>query len=347
MKKTMSLLVLICIATSLTACHKEVEEVATVTATEVKIQQPQKLIISAENISELKEVRSLNTKESVTCKWSSDGKTFWLVGLQEAKLYDSATFGEVAGYDVSEYAALYDVSSDGSTLAYSLDGAEIILYDVLKQDEIRIIQPDFYYHYASFSPDGKFLAIMSLDEIQANIWDVSTGKNVTTLEGFMTAAPVYSGRIAEDGKTFLWISRGTVQPMNIESKTMGPEFSHEDFVTSIALSPDGKILATTAAGTVNGEFTPLVKLWDPASGEELGYFTNADPFTSLTLSPNGSILAAGTKKTVIIWDAKNHNQLTTLLAYDEYINSLAFSPDGTQLVSCGTEGTVKIWKIVK
>ena len=347
MKKIISILMLICAAASFASCKKEIGGTVTATATKEQITQPQKFTISAESISNLKEIHSLNTINSATCKWNLGGRTFWLVSFREAKLYDGSTFEEIANYDVSENGALYNVSPDGIALAYSLKDEDLILYDVLHQKEIRKIHPDFYYSDAKFSPNGKYLAVISMEEIQIHIWDVDSGKEFTTLEGFETAAPVYSGIFGEDNKTFLWLSRGTVQPMDIKSKTMGPAFSHEDFVSSMALSPDGKILATAAAGTVNGKFTALTRLWNAKTGDELAYFTNADSFSSLTFSPDGSILAAGTNKLIIFWNTIAQKQLATVPAGNDYINSLAFSPDGTQLVSCSADGIAKIWKIVK
>ncbi len=302
-------------------------------------------VITADTIAKLTSTPVLQSTEAQTAKWTLDGKAFWLEGLRTATLYDSKTLQETASYDVGEYGALYDTSPDGKLIAYAVDDPSIILYDVVAQQEIARIPQDVFTQHTAFSPDGSTLGIASSDVWEITLWDVATAQATQTLTGFETAAPVYSFQFGADGKTILWIARATIQPMDIASAQLGPEISHEDFISSSTLSPDGKLLATSAAGTVDGEFKPIVTIWDDHSGEALVVFSNEDYFSSLAFSPDGSLLAAGNNGKVLFWDVSSYQSVGEITTDTGYVNSLQFSPDGTRLLTSTTEGSVQMWQV--
>lgn len=302
-------------------------------------------LISADNINSLTSTQELQFAEATTAKWTLDGKAFWLEGLRTATLYNSKTLQETASYDVGEYGALYDTSPDGRLIAYALDEPSVILFDVVDQQEVARIPQDAFTQQTAFSTDGNMLGTASSDIWEITLWDVATAQATQTLTGFETAAPVYSFQFGADGKTILWIARATIQPMDIESAQLGHEISHEDFISSSALSPDGKLLATSAAGTVDGEFKPIVTIWDAHSGEALAVFSNADYFSSLAFSPDGSLLAAGNNGKVLFWDVSNYQAIGEINTHAGYVDSVQFSPDGTHLLTCTTEGSVQMWQV--
>jgi WD40 repeat protein len=303
--------------------------------------------ISAENINQLTSTQELRFTEAMTAKWTLDGNAFWLEGISTAALYDSKTLQETASYDVGEYGALYDTSPDGRLIAYALDEPSAILFDVLDQQEVERIPLDAFTQQAAFSADGTILGTASSETWEITLWDVSTAQATQTLTGFETAAPVYSFQFGADGKTILWIARATIQPMDIDSAQLAPEINHEDFISSAALSPDGNLLATAAAGTVDGEFKPIVTIWDAHTGEALVVFSNTDYFSSLAFSPDGNLLAAGTTGKVLFWDTATYQSVGEISTNAGSVNSLQFSPDGTRLLTCTTEGSVQMWQIAE
>lgn len=304
--------------------------------------------ISASNIPDLVSTKVLQSTEALTAQWTLDGKAFWLQGFGTASLYDSKTLQEKASYDVGEDAALYDVSPDGKNIAFaSSDDPTIVLYDVIAGQETAHIPLDMLTQQALFSPDGKVLGTISPDIWEITLWDTTSAQISKQLTGFETAAPVYSFQFGADGKTVMWIARATIQPMDIESAELGPRIEHEDFISASALSPDGNLLATAAAGTVNGEFLPIVTIWDAHSGESLVVFTNQDYFNSLTFSPDGSLLTAGSNGTVLFWDTTSYTAVGQITTGTGYVNSIQFSPDGAQLITCTSEGSVQLWHVEK
>ena len=302
-------------------------------------------IITLESIESLQAAATFQPSfGALGCSWTEGGHTFWLQDLFKASLYDAATLDLIAEFDGGEYSAIYDVSPDGKTVAYSLDGQEIRLFDIFIQSDRLTFSPDFPYSGAFFSPDGSLLGVESLDEIKVVQFNTSDCLHSNSLSGFETAAPVYAARYSPDGRSLVWWARGTVQPMEIASGNMGPALGHEDFVVAHAMSPDGSSIATAAAGTLDGEFQPLVTLWDAKTGDMRWQKGNPGYFSSLDFSPDGSLLAAGTEGEVIIFETATGNEMARLKTGTEVVNSLGFSPDGSVLITCETNGKVTLWK---
>src|SRR5205823_1573620 len=97
-------------------------------------------------------------------------------------------------------------------------------------------------------------------------------------------------------------------------------------VFSVAFSPDGK---TLAAGSWDG----TVRLWEVASGKELGQFEKQKaPVRSVAFSPDGKLLACGGEGAeVVLWDPATAKELRRLVGHKGPITFITFSPDGKLL----------------
>ena len=346
MKKTISRISLIVVfLMALTACQ-QTPAVPTETSEPVPEQEPAPIVITSENAAALKSVYSASVSSNyVLAKWTNDSTAVWIMNSESASLYDGTSGEVIAQFAPVEYTAvLYDASPDGKTIVYSQDGLEINLFDVSTQADILSIMPDFPFSDVFFNTDGTQLGTPSLYDIEVVQWNTTSGAEMGSLRGFETAAPVYSAKFGPDGKTLLWFSRGIVQPMDIATQEMGPTLSHEDFVTSRQISPDGKVVATTAAGIVGGKYQPLLTLWDADSGEVLRQNAIPTYFSSIAFSPNSSLLVAGTEEGVLFYTVPHGDEVYRFDSAEE-VNSLAFSPDGTQLIACGKEGTINIYEV--
>jgi WD40 repeat protein len=112
-------------------------------------------------------------------------------------------------------------------------------------------------------------------------------------------------------------------------------------VSSVAVSPDGSLLATAA-----GEGG--VRLYDAKTGALIRAIGEAGD-RSVTFSPDGRSLAAGgfhMDKLVGIYDVRTGRRLRTLAGHTEWeTDACTFSPDGTLLASTGVDKQILVWDL--
>jgi RNA polymerase sigma factor (sigma-70 family) len=117
---------------------------------------------------------------------------------------------------------------------------------------------------------------------------------------------------------------------------------------SVALSPDGKALATSARSDGAGEPEQVV-LFDAATGKELRRLGEplASPCSRLAFSPDGKRIAAGEWEggNVHVWDAAAGKELKTWKAHAGTVTGLTFTPDGKRLVTAGdnNDKAARLW----
>ena len=116
-------------------------------------------------------------------------------------------------------------------------------------------------------------------------------------------------------------------------------FETDEWMVSVAFSPDGSLLASGSQG--------IVKLWDVSTRQEVATLTGHSGWVySVVFSPDGSLLASGSwDKTVKLWDVSKCQEVATLTGHSEEVYSIAFSPDGGLLASGSEDGTVRLWDV--
>ena len=106
-------------------------------------------------------------------------------------------------------------------------------------------------------------------------------------------------------------------------------------VSSVALSPDGKVLAYAAY---------RLSLWSVATGQQIAPLAGDQP-ASVSFSPDGKTLAVGTwNSTIELWDVTTRQRIATLRGHTGAVASVAFSRDGT-LASGSFDKTVRLWNV--
>lgn len=118
--------------------------------------------------------------------------------------------------------------------------------------------------------------------------------------------------------------------------SLTPERLGEGFVSTIALSPDGKVVAAAHRTNTTGYrwHTHTVFLWDLQTHEQIAEF-KVDDVRSIAFSPDGTLLALGAGgHTIYLWDVAGQNQVGVINSPGPYsVQYLVFSPDGMLLAS--------------
>ncbi|MGZ3424499.1 MAG: WD40 domain-containing protein, partial [Polyangiales bacterium] len=113
---------------------------------------------------------------------------------------------------------------------------------------------------------------------------------------------------------------------------------HSQAVTGIAVSPDGKTVATTSRDET-------ARLWDLATGREiLRLEGHAGDVTSVAFDHDGAQLATGGRdKTVRIWDSKTGASRGVLVGHSGAVTALAYATTGKRLVSASEDHSAIVW----
>ncbi len=116
--------------------------------------------------------------------------------------------------------------------------------------------------------------------------------------------------------------------------------AHAGPVTSLALSPDGRLLAS-------GSHDKRVKVWDLAR-EELRYELagHSDWVSAVAIAPDNRTLVSGSvDRTIKIWDLKTGALRHIITSPANFVKSLAIGPDSRTVVSGGVDRTLHIWDL--
>ena len=116
---------------------------------------------------------------------------------------------------------------------------------------------------------------------------------------------------------------------------------HQYRVSSVAFSPDGKILASAS-------WDSTIKLWNFATGKQISILSGHQyEVNSVTFSPDGKTLAsASDDKTIKLWNLSTGKEIFTLMSeHKSPFNSVTFSPDGKTLASASWDSTIQLWNL--
>ncbi|NMG20270.1 serine/threonine-protein kinase [Brasilonema bromeliae] len=115
---------------------------------------------------------------------------------------------------------------------------------------------------------------------------------------------------------------------------------HSNSVSSVAISPDGKTLAS-------GSDDKTIKLWNLVTGEQIRTLTeHSSPVNSVAISPDGNTLVSGSDdRTIKLWNPATGEQIRTFRGHTGYVNFVAISPDSKTFASGSSHKTIKLWNL--
>ena len=202
--------------------------------------------------------------------FSSDGKTLVSVNsFGTIQMRDSKTKEHMRTLNnfPPQWSRTITFSPDGRTIAYTNDDKTVSLWDAKTERHLQTFKGHSdHVKVIAFSSDSKRVATGSYDNT-VRLWDVNMGKHLQILSGHSDS--VESIAFSPDGASILsGDMRNTIRLWNAKTgkliRTLSDLRSEDTWmggVTSVAFSPDGKLIA--GAGPFNSH------LWDAKTGEHL------------------------------------------------------------------------------
>ncbi|MSQ93361.1 MAG: WD40 repeat domain-containing protein [Gemmataceae bacterium] len=296
----------------------------------------------------------------------SDGRTAVTTGPDKKVTFWHASTGKA----IRSWGGHLNVSlsPDGKTLASKGDHRDktIRLFDLAAEKEVGQI-PASNRATFRFSPDSRYLAvgggqlIPRTSDVPLRLWAVPACKQV---QQFPMTSDIQSLAFSADGRKLAAAHHNSNFPLiQLWDLASGKELHHFEeestrfSLTSIAISPDGKMLA----GVGN-----CIRLWDLHTGKLRwriivgGYPKNGclgvDWVYSVAFSPDGKTIAVGASlgeiaagngigSSVFLFETATGRQRARFDGGGSHVHSVAFSPCGLMLASIGRDCVALVWDV--
>lgn len=239
------------------------------------------------------------------------------------------------------------LSPDGSRLAVGCRN-EIVLFDVsakalaFRSRATAHLDP---VQSVAWTPDGKRLVTGAFRRVI--VWNAEPltqqREIVAGLTDRITALrPLPDGALAAlaDGQVS---ENGIVRILDIASGQVVRSWpAHEDTIFSMAISADGKLLAT-------GGGDKLVKIWDIAAGKEIAKLeAHSTQVLGLAFNPDSTqLVTAGADRSLKVWDAKTRENTIAFAGKAAAFNAVTWNAAGPSVFAVTDDGALLRYKDLK
>ncbi|RHZ52547.1 hypothetical protein CDV55_104038 [Aspergillus turcosus] len=134
-----------------------------------------------------------------------------------------------------------------------------------------------------------------------------------------------------DGAVKVWDTRSGKLIHTFEGHLAG--------ISTISWSPDG---ATIASGSDD----KTIRLWNVLTGKAhpIPFVGHHNYVYQIAFSPKGNMLVSGSyDEAVFLWDVRSASVMRSLPAHSDPVGGIDVVWDGTLIVSCATDGLIRIW----
>ncbi|AFY37013.1 WD-40 repeat-containing protein [[Leptolyngbya] sp. PCC 7376] len=291
-----------------------------------------------------KELRTLDVDlETLTAiNLSNDGQRLAIAGGSGAALYN--VDGSLIKRLVSDRVIYWiNFSPDNTEILTLDDNNQITLWDqdgnvrqTLRIESIDATQLLF----ATFSPDGNTL-IGSDTNGNLNFWQRGDRQELFTAESLNLLAahtePIFFVSFNQDGSQFATASADNLVKIWDKNFNLLNTFSgHRDDIRTAIFHPDTKQV-------ISASMDKSMRLWEAVPDRRIT-LRHELPIRDLRFAKDGNHIATASLDTTIkLWERQSGKLLHTLQGHTDWINAVAWHPNGEKIISGSDDQTVRLW----
>lgn len=282
--------------------------------------------------------------------YHTDGQSLLVRAQKAIDIVDARSGAATSSLATSDLGAFLDVSSQG--LFVVMGNNQLV---VLAEDGKRKAAIFGFQVYRDFS-DMQYVPAKAVERI----YGVPTDQGILSLSAYYTITVSYDAATGEsfstqgkavraiavsaDAKTAVYADMKGFWLVDLTGGAVTQFAAETDFRTmgGFALSADGRVLA----GVMRSNEGNRIRLWDTSSLEETGAIPLPDISANhfaFTLSPDGKKLAftaQGPQERMLVYDISDPRRPEKIASLKDYVNSLAFTPDGSMLAVSTAPGKI-------
>jgi len=292
---------------------------------------------------------------------ANDGTVSGLIFTPDSHwLISAGTDGSIHAWETSTWEETFvfqDQQPQKVNIVLSLDGRWLVgmfedacslrIWDTTNWSEVAV--PTAYtgsdsvwnYHHVSFSPDGRWLALVHLFSLPegghaglVQIWDTASWTMTYSYRGNQSIDHVYFSPdsrwvVFNDDYDVKVVETGTWRDIAVLK-------GHEEDLSDVDYSDDMLRIAT-------GSYDRTARVWDTATGQMIASMNHEDSVFDVSFSPDGQrIVTTSEDGTVRLWEAATGELIADLRGYSGSAYDAWFSTDGRRIITVGS-GEVRIY----
>lgn len=282
--------------------------------------------------------RQASVSPMATIAVSPDGQVAATACADRSILLWSLKTREIAHYLRGHGDSIYSLAfSPNSQVLASASADRSVRTWTTTGEQLRKFDHKYSAYTVTFAAGGRLLLSGGGDGV--SVWDWSNGRKEAEIRtrGYISWLQASSdGQLvsAQGTEGFLWDAASRKEGRRLDGGVW------------LALAPDGRSFLTEGQDAV-------IRRWSVASGHELssfpsrGYGSNMAGAPHFLISPDGRLVAQIGAGAVNVWELSTGKIRRRFLGHEGNIRAMAFSADGSKILSGGEDTTVLIWDLAR
>ncbi|MBI1278998.1 MAG: hypothetical protein GC179_12790 [Anaerolineaceae bacterium] len=261
--------------------------------------------------------------------------------------------------------------SEGSVILWDTENGQLIHNFTGQYVDLNAYGFDQSVNGMVYSPDRQYGITMSNANYNSKgvviLYDLKSSKPLLNFD--QHTGPIRSAVFSPDGQSVVSGSTfGEMIQWDVKTRQIIRRFEGQaGDVMALAFSPDGHMIVSAASNEYSGH--PELVLWDVVTGKEIRRYighSDVERIYSVAFSPDGRMIVSGATDDslnnqdeyyspdgphpeLILWDVATGKEIRRFVGHRGNIYSVAFSPDGTKILSgggpIGANGELFLWDI--